>query len=79
MEPAIAEQLTDTFKSVFGRQDIQLSRATTAQDIQGWDSLTHMDLIVAVERKFKIRFTTHEVMSLSNVGDLADTIARKLR
>jgi acyl carrier protein len=78
MENVIAERLTQTFRSTFGKSDIQLSRGTTAADIKEWDSLMHINLIVAVEREFRVRFTTLEVMSLSNVGDLADTIARKI-
>jgi acyl carrier protein len=78
MEGVISERLTQTFRSIFGRQDIQLSRDTTADDIKEWDSLMHINLIVAVEKEFKIRFTALEVMSFNNVGDLADTIGRKV-
>lgn len=78
MEDVIAERLTQTFRSIFNNRDIRLTRSTTANDIKGWDSLMHINLIVAVEKEFHIRFTTVEVMSLNNVGDLADTIARRL-
>ena len=78
MEGVITERLTQTFRSTFGKGDIQLTRGTTAADIKEWDSLMHINLIVAVEKEFRVRFTTFEVMSLSNVGDLADTIARKI-
>ena len=78
MEGGIAERLTQTFRSTFGKGDIELTRSTTAADIKEWDSLMHINLIVAVEKEFRVRFTTFEVMSLSNVGDLADTIARKV-
>jgi acyl carrier protein len=78
MESVIAERLTNTFRSTFGKPDIQLTRATTANDIKEWDSLMHINLIVAVEKEFQVRFSTVEVMSLQNVGDLADTVARKL-
>jgi acyl carrier protein len=56
---------------------LTLSKATTAQDVDGWDSLMHINLIVAIEREFKIRFTTKEITALRNVGDLIDVIARK--
>ncbi len=78
MEEIIAERLTQTFRSTFGKRDIQLTRNTTANDIKEWDSLMHINLIVAVEKEFRVRFTTLEVMSLNNVGDLADTIVRKI-
>lgn len=78
MEDVITERLTQTFRSTFGKKDIEISRSTTANDIKEWDSLMHINLIVAVEKEFRIRFTTGEVMSLQNVGDLTDTIARKM-
>jgi acyl carrier protein len=78
MDGVIGEKLTNTFRSLFGREDIQLSRTTTANDIKEWDSLMHINLIVAVEKEFRVRFTALEVMSLNNVGDLVDTIGRKV-
>jgi len=77
MEGVIGERLTRAFRAVFGRQDIKITRSTTASDIREWDSLMHINLIVAVEKEFGIRFTTSEVMSLNNVGDLADVVTRK--
>ena len=78
MEHVISDRLTNTFRTVFANPDIRLTRETTANDIKGWDSLMHIDLIVAVEKEYRVRFTTLEVMSLDSVGDLADIIARKL-
>jgi len=49
----------------------------TAADVKNWDSLNHIDLIVAVEREFKIRFTTAEVTTLKNVGALAALVDKK--
>jgi acyl carrier protein len=79
MEGVIAERLTQTFRTTFGKNDIQLTRDTTANDIKEWDSLMHINLIVAVEKEFRVRFSTLEVMSLNTVGDLADMVARKAR
>lgn len=79
MEQAIDGRLTNTFRSIFGDPALQLTRSTTAEDVAGWDSLMHINLIVAVEKEFNIRFTTLEVMGFSNVGDLADTISMKLQ
>ncbi len=73
----VMTRLTSVFRSVFGNETLSLSRATTAQDVDGWDSLTHINLIVAIEREFKIRLTTREITRLGNVGDLMDLIARK--
>lgn len=78
MEGPIADRLTQTFRYVFDNPNLQLTSATTANDVEGWDSVMHINLIVATEKEFGVRFTTSEVMSLTNVGDLASLIARKL-
>jgi acyl carrier protein len=74
---AIITRLTGVFRNVFGSESLVLSRETTAQNVDGWDSLMHINLIVAVEREFKIRLTTREITALRNVGELMDLIARK--
>jgi acyl carrier protein len=74
----IIEQLTPIFREVFDDDEIVLSRQTTADDIDAWDSLSHMNLIVAVEMKFKVKFALGELQSLKNVGDLADLVDKKL-
>jgi len=71
------EQLTAIFRQVFDDDSIELNRDTTANDVDGWDSLTHMNLVAAVEMAFKIRIALGEISSLKNVGHLADLIDRK--
>lgn len=78
MDEAIQLRLTDIFQSVFDDPDLRLTAAMTAMDVPEWDSLSHITLIVAIEREFRIRFTTAEVAGLMNVGDLADRIRKKL-
>jgi acyl carrier protein len=78
MDEAIQHRLTDIFRTVFDESDLQLTRDMTAADVPAWDSLSHITLIVAVEREFGIRFTTAEVAALMNVGDLADLVQKKL-
>lgn len=73
----IMNRLTGVFQQVFGDETLTLSRATSAKDVEAWDSLMHINLIVAVEREFKIRFTTRDITGLKNVGELMDIIARK--
>ena len=72
------ETLTDIFRMVFDDDTIQLRPEMTSNDVEGWDSLSHVNLILAVESKFKIRFTQKELLTLKNVGDLKKTIERKL-
>jgi acyl carrier protein len=71
-------EITDIFRVVFGDDTIQLNRSTTAADIEQWDSLTHIEMIVAVEKQFGIRFTSRDLEKLENVGDLAGLIKSKL-
>jgi len=72
------ENLTDVFRTVFDQPNLVLHNAMTAADVENWDSLNHIDLIVAIEKKFKIKFTTREVTGLKTVGDLADLTAKKV-
>ena len=72
-----AGKLTEIFRDVFDDDSIVLGDKMTANDVEGWDSLTHINLIHAVEKAFKIRFTTAEVSKMENVGDLSSLIQRK--
>ena len=78
MDNLIAERLTRTFRFVFDDPNLELKRSTSANEVEGWDSLTYINLIVAIESEFRIRFTTAEITALQNVGELADLIGRKL-
>ena len=70
--------LTDVFREVFDDDSINLSPQITSDDIDGWDSLSHVNLIIAVELKFNINFTQREMLSFENVGELAACIAKKI-
>lgn len=76
-ENDVMSRLTSVFRNLFANQRLTLSRATTAKDVDGWDSLMHINLIVAVEGEFRIRFTSREITGLQNVGELIDVITRK--
>lgn len=70
-------RLTEVFRDVFEDDAIELRDELTAEDIEAWDSLNHVNLIVAVEKTFAVKLTTKEVNSLKNVGDLIDAVQRK--
>jgi acyl carrier protein len=70
--------LTKVFRDVFDDEDIELTCGTTAEDIEGWDSLMHVTLLVNVEKAFGVKFSSSEVARLKSVGDLADLIDSKL-
>ncbi|GFO67380.1 acyl carrier protein [Geomonas limicola] len=74
----ILAELTEIFREVFDDDSIELTRQTTANDIDAWDSLSHMNMVMAVELRFKVRFALGELPALRNVGDLADLVAKKL-
>ena len=75
----IHEKLTGVFRDVFDDDSLQISEATTAKDIEEWDSLTHVNLIVAAEKAFAVSFTTKEVKALANVGDFIRLIASRAK
>ena len=70
--------LNDTFRQVFGDNTLNITQETTANDVEDWDSLTHMNLITAIEAKFKIRFSQKELLNQRNVGDLIADINQHL-
>lgn len=70
-------ELNSIFCVVFDDNDIVLTPETTANDIDGWDSLSHVNLIIAVEMSFGIRFTQKELLTFKNVGDLLNCIEKK--
>jgi acyl carrier protein len=74
----IFEKVNQVFRRVFSNDLIQVNRETTAKDIAGWDSITHLDIITGMEEEFKVEITGFEVMNLNNVGDLLDLLAQKL-
>ena len=74
----IIKQVTGIFKDVLDNDDITLTDATTAADVEDWDSLNHIQLVVGIEKHFKIRFTAKEIHSWQNVGELVDSLAAKL-
>jgi acyl carrier protein len=75
---AIYAKLTEIFRDVFDDEGIELGPDTTAADIAEWDSFNHINLIVAIETKFGIKFQTTEVESLKNVGEMVAVIERKI-
>ncbi len=73
------ETLNDIFRQVFDDPTIVIKRETTADDIDEWDSLSHINLVIAVETKFNIKFALGELQALKNVGEMIDLIEKKIR
>ena len=74
----ILKEMQPIFRDVLDNEDIELSNDTTAEDIDEWDSLSQIQLIVALEEHFNIKLTAKEVMECDNIGDMVDCIGRKV-
>ena len=79
----IRAELQTVFHSVFGDDDIVLKDEMTADDVDGWDSLAHVNLIIAVEKRFGIRFAAAEISNLKgegqNIGTFVQMIDAKIK
>lgn len=74
---AIYSKLTDVFRDVLDDDTLELTPGLTAKDVDGWDSLSHIRLMLNVERAFTIKLSAAEIGKLKTVGDLVELIARK--
>jgi acyl carrier protein len=80
---AVREQVQDAFRDVFDDPALILNDGMTAEDVDGWDSLAHINLMIAIEKRLGVRFATAEISRLkedgANVGSLLELVARKLK
>lgn len=72
----ILHKVEEVFRDVLDNEEITLAEITTANDIDEWDSLTHVELVRAVEKAFVIRFTSAEILAWKNVGEMVESVAR---
>ena len=73
----VFERLHEIFWDAFDDEDIQLTDATTSDDIEDWDSLEHINLVVEIENQFGMKFTMGEVHEMKNVGEMVDIIIER--
>ena len=73
----IFDKLNDIFIDILDLDDVTLTDDTSADDIEEWDSLSHIQLIVAIEKAFGVKFTSLEIMKWNNVGEMVDSIQQK--
>jgi len=74
----IFKKLNEIFIDVLDLDEVELTDATNANDIEEWDSLSHIQLIVAIEKSFGIKFTSLEIMKWKNVGEMVNSIEEKI-
>lgn len=77
LEAKKLEELTDIFRTLFDQPALELKDELTAKDVEGWDSFNHINLVIAIEEHFGVRFTTEEIAGLRNVGDMKHLLDRK--
>jgi len=76
-EPQILEGLTEIFREIFDDDSLKLTMDTTADDIDQWDSFNHINILVAAETRFGVKFKTAEIEGLKNVGEFVHLIEKK--
>lgn len=74
----ILERLRPIFREAFDDDELVITDTTTAEDVEGWDSFNHINLIIAIENRFNIKFHVAEIEELRNVGELVRLIGKKL-
>ena len=74
----VYNKLSGVFKDVFDDESLVINDNTTSSDVEGWDSLEHINLIVSIEKEFGIKFNMSEVTSMHNVGEMVDIIISRI-
>jgi len=74
----IWQKLTAVFRDAFEDEELEIGPETTADDVEDWDSVTHIQLLVAIEKAFGIRFNTGEVAGLANLGEVVELISSRV-
>ena len=76
---AIITDIQPIFRDVLDLPDLQLTRQSNASNVEGWDSLAHVNLVMGIEKRYKIKIALGELQDLKNVGEMADLIRKKLQ
>ncbi len=74
----VFERLNKVFRDIFDDESIVVTEETTSNDIEDWDSLEHINLVVAVEQEFGMKFNMNEVTTMKNVGEMVDIILDRI-
>ncbi len=74
----VLNTVQDIFRDIFDDQSLEIKDSTSAEEIEDWDSMNHLNLVSAIEKKFSIRFALGELQTLNNVGAMIDLMMQKL-
>jgi acyl carrier protein len=74
----LLEEVQAIFRDVFDQPNLVITRESNASTVEDWDSLAHVNLVTAIERRYKVKFALGELQDLKNVGDMLDLLAKKL-
>ncbi len=74
----LLEEVQAIFRDVFDQPDLIITRESNASTVEDWDSLAHVNLVTAIEKRFKIKFALGELQELKDVGDMIDLINKKM-
>lgn len=75
---SVLKEFNEIFIDVLDDEDIDLKETDTANDIEDWDSLSHIQLVVAIEKHFKVKFTASEIAKFKNVGEMCEGVVKKI-
>ena len=76
--PDLLPEIQEIFRDIFDDENLIITAESNASTVEDWDSLAHVNLVTAIEKKYKIKFALAELQSLKNVGDMIELIERKL-
>jgi acyl carrier protein len=75
---SLLEELQAIFRDVFDQPNLVITRESSASTVEDWDSLTHVNLVTTIEKRYKVKFALGELQDLKDVGDLIDLLTKKL-
>lgn len=75
---SLLPEVQEIFRDVFDEPDLVITRHSNAENVENWDSMTHVNLVTAIEKRYKVKFALGELGGLKEVGDLLDLLAKKL-
>lgn len=74
----VLAKVQDVFRDILDDSELNISGETTADDVDDWDSLSHIQIVVAIEKAFKVKFSSNEMLSWKNIGEMVDAVITKL-